>query len=176
MTTAKEAASAYGEAYQRGQAEKYRNRRNNHWRFRIELAHRLFERYAAPRFRGRPREDIVVVDAGCSIGTFAIEFARMGYRSFGVDFDPSALKVARELAGEEKVSPEFVCGDVAEWDDSLPPIDILVCFDLFEHLPDGELGVFLSAVKKRLSARGCILFHTFPTQYDYLLYAKGFLR
>ena len=102
--------------------------------------------------------------------------AKQGYRSYGIDFDTKALRLARELCNEEKVNVEFVCGDVSDLDQIFPSIDIAVCGDVFEHLHDDELGSFLVSIKKQLSKEGSLVFHTFPTQYDYLFYGKSFFR
>ncbi len=167
---------AYGHAYQEQQAAKYRNRKTNDWQRRIELAQRLMERHARPRFGGRPAADIVIGDIGCSIGTFAIEFAKLGYRAYGVDFDPMAIDAARRLAAAEGVEPTFLCGDVSDEASGWPALDVALCFDLFEHLHDDELGVLLQALKRRLSPDGCLLFHTFPTQFDELFFGPAWLR
>ena len=167
-------SAEYGQDYQINQANKYRNRTNNHWQKRIALAFDLVNKYVVKNLNKSPQESIVV-DVGCSIGTFAIEFAKLGYQSFGVDFDPSALDIARQLSQEENVSPKFICGDISEWSDiSLSQIDIAICFDIFEHLHDDELGSFLQSIKKTLSGNGYLVFHTFPTQYDYIFFSKRY--
>lgn len=164
----------YGQDYQINQANKYRNRTNNHWQKRIALAFDLVNKYVVKNLNKSPQESIVV-DVGCSIGTFAIEFAKLGYQSFGVDFDPSALDIARQLSQEENVSPKFICGDISEWSNIfLSQIDIAICFDIFEHLHDDELGSFLQSIKKTLSRNGYLVFHTFPTQYDYIFFSKRY--
>ncbi len=170
MDLLKSTSYEYGKTYQLKQAEKYRNRKSNHWRHRIALAQRLVEHHARPRLRGRSNSDIVIVDVGCSIGTFAIEFAKMGYRSYGIDFDDSALDIARHLAREENVSPEFIGGDISDWSKKFPTIDIAICFDIFEHLHDDELGSFLSGIKRQLSKQGSLVFHTFPAQYSHIFF------
>jgi 2-polyprenyl-3-methyl-5-hydroxy-6-metoxy-1,4-benzoquinol methylase len=176
MNSPKSTSFEYGKDYQLDQAEKYRNRRANHWQARIGLAHKLIDDYVVPRLRNKPPRDIVVVDVGCSIGTFAIELAKKGYRCYGIDFDPDALGIAHELSQEENVSPEFICGDVADWGKTFPSIDIAVCFDIFEHLHDDELGALLVAIRRGLSANGSLIFHTFPTQYDHLFFWKPYVR
>lgn len=170
----KETSYEYGKAYQLAQAEKYRCRHENHWHLRIELAERLVKEYVTPMFSGVGKENIVVVDVGCSIGTFALEFAREGYRAYGVDFDESAIEVAMILSEEEKVSAEFLCKDVSALGDDFPPVDIAVCFDIFEHLHDDELGGLLQGIRRMLSEKGYLVFHTFPTEYDYLFYTDEF--
>jgi 2-polyprenyl-3-methyl-5-hydroxy-6-metoxy-1,4-benzoquinol methylase len=167
---------AYDLDFQLQQAEKYRNRRSNHWQYRIQLAHRLVEQYSLPKLRRKSAREITVVDIGCSIGTFAIEFGRLGYRAFGVDSEPASLEVARQLCQEENVSAEFHCRDISDWSVSLPPIDVAVCFDIFEHLHDHQLGSFLSSVRRTLTAEGSLVFHTFPTEFDYLFFEKPGLR
>jgi len=166
----------YGIDHQLNQADKYRNRNTNHWKIRIELAHNLVVKYVLPLHQTKSKKDIVVVDVGCSIGTFAIEFARLGYDSDGIDFDSSAIEVAKVLSTEENVTPKFVCGDVSEWTEDFPPIDIAICFDIFEHLHDDELGSFLSSIRRQFSKNGAIVFHTYPTQYDYVFYGLRPLR
>jgi 2-polyprenyl-3-methyl-5-hydroxy-6-metoxy-1,4-benzoquinol methylase len=173
--TLKPTSHAYGREFQLRQAEKYRHRATNHWRQRIDLARNLVERFGLPRLEGKNANDIVVADVGCSIGTFAIEFAKLGYRAFGIDFDPSALTIAAELAREEGVAPEFFCGDVSNWSADHPPIDLAICFDIFEHLHDDELGAFLSAIRQQLSRGGSLVFHTYPTEYDHVFWSRSFV-
>ncbi len=171
-TAVKATSYEYGEEYQHQQVEKYRNRQHNHWKYRIGLT----DKYVLPRFATRSLKDIIVTDVGTSIGTFAIELAKRGFRVYGIDFDAQALKIAEKLAREENVSPTFIQADVADWPRDMPPIDIAICFDIFEHLHDDELGAFLVAIRRNLSAEGCLVFHTFPTQYDYLLFGRALLR
>jgi SAM-dependent methyltransferase len=163
----KDTSHDYGEAYQRAQLKKYRDRQFNHWRYRIDLAERLVKQHALPHLK-KNTDDIVLVDIGCSVGTFAIEFARRGFRSYGVDFDPKAIEIAKGLSEREGVSATFLCGDVSEMSLALPPIDIAVCFDIFEHLHDDELGALLHKMRGRLSSSGCLIFHTTPTETGHL--------
>jgi 2-polyprenyl-3-methyl-5-hydroxy-6-metoxy-1,4-benzoquinol methylase len=178
MTTAPKATSySYGEAYQLEQVEKHRHRRTNHWQPRIALAHDLIDRHVMPRLGSRLPGTINVVDIGCSIGTMAIEMALRGFKTYGVDFDASALTIARDLALEENVSVEFVKADVAEWrPEDGRSFDIAVCFDIFEHLHDDELGGLLQAVRRQLSPSGALVFYTFPLQYDYLFFSRDVLH
>jgi 2-polyprenyl-3-methyl-5-hydroxy-6-metoxy-1,4-benzoquinol methylase len=168
-TAPKETSAIYGEAYQAGQVESFLNRSTNRWAHRVALANRLVDDYSLPRLN-KPSTETVVVDVGCSIGTFAIEFAKRGFQSYGVDFDPHAITTAMRLAAGEGVTPTFVCMDVSDWADRFPPIDIAVCFDVFEHLHDDELGAFLVALRKQLSPGGSLVFHTFPTELDYVFF------
>jgi len=121
--------------------------------------------------QNRKEKELVIVDVGCSIGTFAIEFAKLGYQAYGIDFDSTALEIGKELSNEEDTNVTFINSNISSWSDlSLPKIDIAVCFDIFEHLHDDELGSLLTSIKKQLSGTGRLIFHTFPTEYDYLFY------
>jgi len=172
----KETSFAYGEAYQRSQAGKHRARATNHWQPRIALAHRMIDTFAMPRLKGRQPSEIRTLDVGCSTGTMAIEMAGRGFRATGVDFDASALTIARELADEEKLEVEWHLGDIAEWRGSETGVDIALCFDIFEHLHDDELGSLLQSVRRQLSPDGALVFFTFPLQYDYLFFSRSWLR
>jgi 2-polyprenyl-3-methyl-5-hydroxy-6-metoxy-1,4-benzoquinol methylase len=175
--TPKETSYAYGEAYQRQQVTKHRERRTNHWQKRIALAHRMVDEWVLPRFEGRPPSSITVIDVGCSIGTMAIEFALRGFRTRGVDFDGSALVIARELCREEQVAVEFYQCDVADLQKtSGEMVDVALCFDIFEHLHDDELGAMLQAIRRQMNPQGSLVFYSFPLQFDYLFFSRDFLN
>lgn len=163
----KETSYAYGERSEARMAAKYRDRTNNHWARRISFCKELV---AAS---DRSPADCVLVDVGCSVGTFAIEFAKLGYRSYGVDFDPAAIRWAKDLAAEEKVALTFLQMDVAEWGtQGLPKIDVAICFDIFEHLHDDELGELLQGLRRQLAPGARVVFSTTPTQFAYM-YSGG---
>jgi SAM-dependent methyltransferase len=167
---------AYGQEYQEEQVSKHRQRHKNHWQARIQLAHEMIEKWAIPRFKGRAFYDVKVLDVGCSIGTMAIEMASRGFKTYGVDFDASAIAIAKNLCDEEGVTVEFHQGDVAEWGDKLGlKVDLALCFDIFEHLHDDELGAMLQSIRRLLVADGVLVFHTFPLQYDYLFFSRKIL-
>lgn len=167
----KQTSFEYGKQYQLAQAEKFRNRENNHWKHRIELANTLVHQ-AIKNMPTHRATSLSLLDVGCSVGTFAIEFAKKGFRCYGVDFDQQALEIASGIAASEGVSPTFICGDVSQEIAQLPPIDIAVCFDVFEHLHDDELGGLLTGIKRHMSDNGVMIFHTFPTQEDHLFHGK----
>jgi 2-polyprenyl-3-methyl-5-hydroxy-6-metoxy-1,4-benzoquinol methylase len=167
---------AYGEAHQKQMLEFYRLSQkpaeDNTEYLRLRLVNGLVEE--AFRLQGgEGRRDTVVLDIGCSIGTFALEAAKAGFRAYGVDFDEAAIRIARELAAEERVDAQFVAMDAADWTQRFPPIDIAVGADIFEHLHDDELGALFVSLRKNMSSRGLLVFHTLPQQYDYLFFRNG---
>ncbi len=171
----------YGRAHQGTMLSYYRKSKivseSNTEYLRVVLARDLVDKYALPRLYPRLPGEITLVDVGCSVGLLAIEFAKMGYNSFGVDFDPAALEIAAKLNSEEGTNARFLQMDVSDWNLDIP-IDIAICFDIFEHLHDDELGALLYGLKKKLSRRGSIVFHTLPLQFDYLFWnaSKGIIQ
>lgn len=175
MTKIKSTSYKYGNDYQNQQIYKYKNRTKNHWQYRINIFYKLLNKIVLAFFEGRKKSDITVVDIGCSIGTFALESARKGYNTIGIDFDNEAIKIAEKLAKEENLNVRFICGDISDDINFNNKIDIAICFDIFEHLHDDEIGALLQSVKKRLSENGAILYHTFPTKYDYIFFGNKFV-
>ena len=161
----------YGPAWQKRLLDRHRDSQNNDSRHRITLAHRLVDTYALPRLGDRPRGAIVVVDLGCSIGTFALEYAAAGFRAIGVDFDASALEMAQTLAAERGLEVEWVCEDLTSGLLPVDKVDIAILFDMLEHLKDDEIGALLAALRRRLRPEGSVVFHTYPSQYTYLFAA-----
>ncbi len=171
MNSIKNSSYAYGSDYQNQQIEKYKNRYTNHWKYRIQIFDFLLNKIKT----GKSLKNTLIVDIGTSIGTFALEAAQRGYTAIGIDFVIEAIKTAKQLAKEENVNAEFICADVSQIINLNNKIDIAVCFDIFEHLHDDELGALLLSLKNKLSNTGKILFHTFPNQYDYIFFEKTIL-
>lgn len=174
MSKVKPTSYQYGQLHQDQLAGYYRESKraadDNPEYLRVELVRDLVEEARRQLLGGAAPRDLVVVDVGCSIGTFAIELSKLGYRSIGVDFDESALEHAREFNRQEGTSAEFLNMDISNWEEGLPAVDVAVCADIFEHLHDDELGAFLVGLKRALSPRGCLVFHTLPGEYDFLFW------
>jgi 2-polyprenyl-3-methyl-5-hydroxy-6-metoxy-1,4-benzoquinol methylase len=177
----KETSYEYGKQYQEAMLQFYYQSKvasdSNTEYFRVALAHDLVNNYALPRLNRPSPQEITVVDLGCSVGLFAIDFSKQGYNSIGIDFDPAALEIAAELNRKEGANARFLNSDLADLDLNTP-IDIALCFDLFEHLHDDEIGAMLYALKRKLSENGCLVFHTLPMEYDYLFWkqSKGLIE
>ena len=156
----------YNSTYVNTQLDKFRNRHSNHWQYHISLAKKLVADYAPP-------PPASLLDLGCSIGTFALEFALDGYDTIGLDFDAKALEQGRELAKELGCRPKWVCGDAGAF--SLrKKVDTIVCFDLLEHLDDNVIAKLLECVSDSLKSGGTFVFHTFPTTLDHIFYKRFF--
>ena len=156
----------YSPIYVQSQLDKFRDRYNNHWKYHIKLAKQLVSDYGPP-------PPAFLLDLGCSIGTFALEFGLDGYNTSGLDFDLKALEAAKKLAQEMNLNPKWVCEDAGSFCLN-EKVDIVICFDLLEHLSDDVIEDTFSCIKKNLRQDGVFIFHTFPTQYDHVFY-KGAL-
>lgn len=169
----KETSFEYGRTYQETMLVYYRKSKvaseDNTEYLRVRLAHELVNRFVVNRLGPKLPQDITVVDIGCSVGLLAIEFARKGFQTFGIDFDPVAIEMARTLNSKEGTDAKFIQMDVSDWNLN-HPVDIALCFDIFEHLHDDELGVLLYGIRRALSHGGFLAFHTLPLQYDYLFW------
>src|SRR5262245_11208989 len=84
---------SYGDAYQRQMLVYYRQLKTASENSTVVETYRLVRELIdrAHSMQGRRKQDTIVVDVGCSVGTFAIECSKMGFRSFGVDFDKNAI-------------------------------------------------------------------------------------
>ncbi len=140
------------------QLEKYRQRKNNHWKIRIEDCLRLLP--DKPHMR--------VLDLDCQVGTFALETAKRGHTATGLDLDPTAIACACRLAKEEGVADRcsFLVGDVT--DTRLPDnaFDAVMAMDIIEHLPDDAVVRMLREAWRVLKPGGVFAAHVFPTKYD----------
>lgn len=103
-------------------------------------------------------EGIKVLDIGCG-GGLACEFlAKRGANVSGIDLSLNSIKAAQEHAKKSNLQIDYKCG-VAE---SLPyeenTFDIVVCFDVLEHVEDWEKVI--SEIYRVLNRNGIFLFDT----------------
>ncbi len=57
-------------------------------------------------------EPCKTIDLGCGLGNYSIYLAGKGFEVTGIDFSPTAIKIATENAGRKKVTCRFFTGDV----------------------------------------------------------------
>ena len=94
-----------------------------------------------------------VLDAGCGVGYGAEMLARAGAsRVVGVDLSSEAIATASERAGEVA---EFQVGDVQDPPFDEGSFDLVVCFEVLEHLEDPEPAI--TALKGVLREGGTLI-------------------
>jgi SAM-dependent methyltransferase len=98
-----------------------------------------------------------VVDLGCGRGRHAIPLSRRGYRVTGVDLSEKMLRLARERAGREKVSVDWVREDMRLF---TRPGSFDVCLSLFTsygYFDDEQNQRVLVNVSESLKRGGMLL-------------------
>jgi O-antigen biosynthesis protein len=94
-----------------------------------------------------------VLDAGCGVGYGAEMIARAGAsRVVGIDLAPEAIAAASERVGE---MADFQVGDVQDMPFDEGSFDLVVCFEVLEHLQDPEPA--LTALKDVLREGGLLI-------------------
>lgn len=98
-----------------------------------------------------------ILDIPCGAGRHSIEFARSGYHSTGIDFNPNAIKRAQERATEAGVAANFFVSDMREFS-ATQSFDGAVCFSgSFGYFDDDQNLRFASRVAEALRPGGRFL-------------------
>jgi ubiquinone/menaquinone biosynthesis C-methylase UbiE len=118
-----------------------------------------------------------VLDLGCSIGTYALHYARLGRRTVGVDASPRALVAAQGRAREEGLDNcAFVLADITQLSFPKDSFDLVVASDIFEHLPMNPLETCIKECWRVLSPGGRFVVQTTPTKYEHMFdYTRGYV-
>ncbi|XRP97074.1 class I SAM-dependent methyltransferase [Methanocaldococcus sp. 16A] len=82
------------------------------------------------------KNEIKILDLGCGMGEFAVFLSLSGYYVVGVDMDKEQLKIAKILKEENKAKVEFINTDATKLPFKDEEFDIIICFDVFEHVDD----------------------------------------
>jgi ubiquinone/menaquinone biosynthesis C-methylase UbiE len=140
-----------------------------------------------------------VLDVGCGSGRFSVAVAKAGVREvLGLDFAPSMLDIARQLAERQGVGDRcrFEAGDFMERKFA-EPFDIALAIGLFDYVAD--CAPFLRKMRRvsrvkvvatfprrwtwraplrklRLALRGCPVFFFTRPQVERLMAEAGFQR
>lgn len=116
----------------------------------------------------RPRQ---ILDVGCAIGCHAIDLARAGHRTWGIDVLPAMIERGRELAESVGVGDRvtLVEGDIRRLGDYFEPrsFDAVMACDIFEHLDDASLREVLAGFHEVVRPGGTIVIQTSPGRFYY---------
>lgn len=124
------------------------------------------------------KEKIKVLDLGCGVGIFALEFSRLGAEVSGVDLSSQALKAASKLffPYHKKKQPSLFQADVTSLPFKKDQFDLVVCADLVEHLYPKEFLKMLKEVRRVLKPGGKILIYTpCPTHLFEIMRSRNFI-
>ncbi|MBN1125372.1 MAG: methyltransferase domain-containing protein [Sedimentisphaerales bacterium] len=105
--------------------------------------------------------DKEVLDLGCSIGTGEIILKDFAQRIVAVDDDETRMALAKQHASAPNV--EFVLIDATKSPFPDESFDVVVAFQVIEHIPPTQVGTFLEQCR-RLLRPGGTLFLTTPNR------------
>lgn len=79
-----------------------------------------------------------VLEAGCGIGTDGVQFARAGAQYAGLDFSPTAVRLARRRFQLEQLRGCFVRGSITSIPTKDASFDLVFSHGVIHHIPDTE--------------------------------------
>jgi cyclopropane fatty-acyl-phospholipid synthase-like methyltransferase len=112
-----------------------------------------------------------VLDLGCGRGEIVRHVARMGAKSYGLDYAEAAVRLSMRSMQDEPGEHAIMRGDAKMLPFSSGMFDRVLMFDVVEHLHPWELDACLSEIKRVLKPQGQIIIHTAPNRwYDAFAY------
>lgn len=112
-----------------------------------------------------------ILDVGCAVGCHAIQFARRGHQTWGVDILPQMIARGTELAESLGLSKRvnLVEGDIRRLPEYFENgfFDSAVACNIFEHLDDEALMDVLRGLRRVVKPGGKIVIETSPGRHYY---------
>jgi SAM-dependent methyltransferase len=156
-------ADLYDESYFLSACEGYRefiSSEGRHLSRRLEQAFQVAEVAAGMR----------VLDIGCGRGEILRHCARLGAKTYGIDYSPVAARIASRLTADEG-GTRISLADAKLLPFPSTSFDRVLMFDLVEHLHPWELRRALAEARRVLRAGGRLIIHTAPNAwYDRYAY------
>ena len=134
-------------------------------------------------FSSYPLSSATCLDIGCSAGFITAALAPLFGRTVGLDYD----NVALQNAARSDLCLSFVCGDAMALPMANSSIDVIICAQVYEHVPDDE--TLVAEMYRVLKPGGMVFFSgpnkLFPIEPHYFLpclhwlperLANGYLR
>ncbi|TLD41827.1 MAG: hypothetical protein JETT_1917 [Candidatus Jettenia ecosi] len=111
------------------------------------------------------KKNDTIIELGCGTGCMiTLPLAKLGYSIVGIDTDKSSIEFGQRVFSQEGISPEILKVSNIEKLDINP--DIIIASEVFEHMPDKDLGVTLTKIYNKLIPRGKLLV-TVPNGYGW---------
>lgn len=99
-----------------------------------------------------------VLDVACGKGYGTALLGRQAERALGIDLNEESLARARRQYGSERV--EFKAWDVTRCEELGETFDVVVAFEILEHIPPGSTDAFLRGLRHVLRPGGFLLLST----------------
>ncbi len=123
---------------------------------------------ALTRHAGRSLSSAVCLDVGCSSGMITATLAPFLGTMLGLEYDDIALRAVDQKA---RMQVQFIQGDAMNLPFRDSAIDIIICAQVYEHVPDDER--LLEEIHRVLSPGGVVFFSgpnwLFPIEPHYFL-------
>lgn len=97
------------------------------------------------------------LDVGCGSGQLAIDVARLGWASEGVDFAEEMIRQCAANARDADVSPQFSCASFFAADFPDESYDVVSAQGFIEYVSMEEIGVFMRRVHRMLRPGGALV-------------------
>ncbi len=95
-----------------------------------------------------------VLDIGCGTGDTTLYFAEQGYEAWGVDFSPTAIRLAREKAAQRAVQVTFHVGDALQLQALSSRFETIIDSALFHTFSDAMRQPFVKSLESVLQKGG----------------------
>lgn len=109
--------------------------------------------YAVANYARRDLSGLVCLDVGCSSGIMTSLIASLFHKTFGLDYDEVALKAIDSTA---RAAAQFIRGDGMYLPFMDNSIDVIICAQVYEHVPDDRL--LLKEIYRVLKPGGIVFF------------------
>lgn len=125
--------------------------------FAIEMYHRQL---AAVGVHGGD-----LLELGCGRGNIALSFARLGWEVTGIDFSPTAIRWANELAINQNLEATFVEGDLRRpWTFESESFDVVLDANCLHFFHGADRAHFLREAYRTLRPNAYFLLSTIVNQ------------
>ena len=95
------------------------------------------------------------IDLGCGVGNYAVYLAGRGFEVTGVDFSPTAIRIAGENAERKALKCNFFVADVVdELGEVKQTWDFAYDWDLLHHLLPEQRSKYIENVSRILNPKG----------------------
>lgn len=108
-----------------------------------------------PYLRRYVKRGVSVLEIGCGIGLVLRELLRLGAKCYGIDASPESIKAAAEILGEkEKSAITLKVADIGKLPFKDGSFDVVLSFEVLEHLTDKDLDSSLREIARVLKPGG----------------------
>ncbi|MBT9164967.1 MAG: putative methyltransferase YcgJ [candidate division WS2 bacterium] len=141
----------YNERYFEDHLRQFSGRPSTYWRWRIKNIIQLAE----------PKPGEKILDLGTGVGTVAIECSKHGAQVVGLDYSPSAIRIAQDLYKKHgRGQADFILGDATRIPLPDSSFHKIICADLVEHLTREDFLKMLKECHRVLKEEGQLLIYT----------------